>query len=58
MMKSRLQDKAALSQEEKEKLAWAEQRIEQAREQALDGVDGRICEQGGGDARVPLRTFR
>jgi len=29
--KSRLQDKAALSQEEKEKLAWAQQRIEEGR---------------------------
>ncbi|KAH8367403.1 hypothetical protein KR084_001319, partial [Drosophila pseudotakahashii] len=30
-IKSRLQDKADLSQEEKEKLAWAEQRIEEGR---------------------------
>jgi len=53
-IKSRLQGKAALSQEEKEKLAWAEKRIDkrnaESRKHTHDGVDGRTCEQGGGAA--------
>jgi len=30
-IRSRLQDKATLSQEEKEKIAWAEKRVEEGR---------------------------